>query len=459
MPFQDPVLPSSQPHPALLSKLASVKRTCLVTVLLLAVLSLIGYLTPGLERIMPGGWKLMEAGSALAALLSALSLQLTESYYPRPLRQFGLAMAAAVSLLALGVLYKTGLPLPAGSSWPLSIAHPESRFFSAIMAPHSALGFVFVGTSILLIGTRKRSTVRLADASIICLCLLVLILVSGHIFGVIRLFGPNATFLTSPFTLLSLLLLTLAIILRRTDEGVFAIFMGSGIGSRVARILSPFLLLLPFVREGARARLIGEGRIAPNYITAILATLTAALALVLLLYLARQLNRMEVEIRDLSLRDALTGLYNRRGFYVLAEQALRMAHRSYQPFSVLYIDVDNLKQINDSLGHNTGSEFLSETAEILQATLRETDVVGRIGGDEFAVAGQFSEEAIAAVAERLKESADARNARTVVSPLSFSIGYVTSEERRYESLDELLARADEAMYREKRSKKQLRRAR
>lgn len=459
MPYQAPVLPSNEPHPALLSKLASVKHTCLVTVALLAVMSLLADLASNPRHILSGDLKLMLAGSALAAVLSALSLELTEPHYPVRIRQFGSAMAAAVVLLACGILFKTGLPLAGGSSWPYFAPHPASAAISAIMSPHSALGFLLVGTSALLISTRNRLGVRLADASIIGLCLLVMILVSGHIFGLIRLFGPNVTFVTSPATLLCLLLLTLVIVFRRTDAGVFAIFMGRGVGSRVARFLSPLLLLLPIVREGARARLIGESRLAPNYITAVLATLTAALALVLLLYIARQLNRMEIEIRDLSLRDALTGLYNRRGFYLLAEQALRMAHRAYQPFSVLYIDVDNLKQINDSLGHNAGSEFLCETAEILLATLRETDVVGRIGGDEFAVAGQFSEESIALMAERLKESADKRNAGTDLRPLSFSLGHVTSDDRRFESLDELLARADEAMYREKRAKKQLRRAR
>jgi diguanylate cyclase (GGDEF)-like protein len=273
------------------------------------------------------------------------------------------------------------------------------------------------------------------------------------------MFGPNATFVTSPLTLLCLMLLALVAMLRRTVAGVFSIFLGTGLGSRVARILSPFLLVLPFVREGARARMIGQDRMPPHYITGILATLSAVFALFLLLYMA-QINRMEREIRDLSLRDELTGLYNRRGFYLLAEQALRMAHRAEQPFSVLYVDVDNLKQINDTLGHNMGSEILCETAQILQEALRETDVVGRIGGDEFAVAGQFSYDSITIVAERLRESAVARNTESLRRrALSFSVGYVTSEAGRHESLDELLAQADEAMYREKRGKKQLRRVR
>jgi diguanylate cyclase (GGDEF)-like protein len=459
MPYTAPVLPDSEPNPTLLSNLAAVKRGCLVMVALLALLSLMGYLAPGLTHILPDGWRLMKAESALAALLSALSLQIAESQNPRWVRLAGMAMAGVVIVMACGVLFESVLNSPAGSP-SLSFAHPAIATFGASMSPHSALGFLLVGISALLTRARKPLAVRLADAVIFLLCVLVLILVSGHIFGASHMFGPNATFVTSPLTLLCLMLLALVAMLRRTVAGVFSIFLGTGLGSRVARILSPFLLVLPFVREGARARMIGQDRMPPHYITGILATLSAVFALFLLLYMAHQINRMEREIRDLSLRDELTGLYNRRGFYLLAEQALRMAHRAEQPFSVLYVDVDNLKQINDTLGHNMGSEILCETAQILQEALRETDVVGRIGGDEFAVAGQFSYDSITIVAERLRESAVARNTESLRRrALSFSVGYVTSEAGRHESLDELLAQADEAMYREKRGKKQLRRVR
>lgn len=458
MPYKAPVLPDSEPNAALLTNLAAVKRGCLVMVTLLSLLSLMGCLAPGLEHILPGDWKLMRAESALAALLSALSLQIAESPRARWVRQTGVAMAIVVILLACGVLFRAGLYSPAGNP-SLSFAHPVIPPFGDAMTPHSALGFLLVGICALLTRARERLTVRLADVAIILLCVLVLVLVSGHIFGASHMFGTNATYVTSPLTLLCLMLLSLVAMLRRTETGVFSIFLGSGLGSRVARMLSPFLLVLPYVREGTRAHMIGQDRMPPHYITALLATLSAVCALFVLLYLARQINRMEREIRDLTLRDELTGLYNRRGFYLLAEQALRMAHRSEQPFSVLYVDVDNLKQINDSLGHNTGSEFLSETAQILQSALRETDVVGRIGGDEFAVAGQFSQESITIVAERLRESAVLRNSGTRRQPLSFSVGHITSEAKQHESLDEMLARADEAMYREKRSKKQLRRIR
>ena len=150
----------------------------------------------------------------------------------------------------------------------------------------------------------------------------------------------------------------------------------------------------------------------------------------------------------------MTGLYNLRGFYLLSEQVLRLAQRSHLPLSVLFIDLDHLKQINDSFGHDAGSAFLVETAEILKQTFRETDVMGRVGGDEFAVVCQGSKVAISIAAQRLQAASALRNAEPVRRfPLSFSIGFVTAEGRERQSLKELLTEADKAMYEEKRRKK------
>jgi diguanylate cyclase (GGDEF)-like protein len=166
---------------------------------------------------------------------------------------------------------------------------------------------------------------------------------------------------------------------------------------------------------------------------------------------------MEVKIRDLTLRDELTGLYNLRGFTILGEHAVRVAQRSQQPLSVLYVDLDNLKHINDTLGHTIGSAFLHETAELLKETFRETDVIGRIGGDEFAVVCQCAHVAISIAAERLQEASRERNAQgSHVFPLTFSIGYATAEEHGQQTLNELMTEADRAMYEQKREKKLLR---
>jgi diguanylate cyclase (GGDEF)-like protein len=181
------------------------------------------------------------------------------------------------------------------------------------------------------------------------------------------------------------------------------------------------------------------------------------LSFALLLFLAWRINHMEVEIHDLSLRDALTDLYNIRGFQLLAEQALRMARRTHLPFSVIYIDLDDLKRVNDTYGHQAGSALLVETGKILKSSFREIDIVGRIGGDEFVVAGQFSQPGIELVAKRIEESVTRRNDETASPyPLSLSIGSVTTDIELQRTLEELLSVADQAMYQEKRRKKRAR---
>jgi len=101
--------------------------------------------------------------------------------------------------------------------------------------------------------------------------------------------------------------------------------------------------------------------------------------MILLLALVWRINSMEMEIHVLSLRDEFTGVYNLRGFSLLAEQVLHLAQRSQLPLSVLFVDLDDLKEINDSFGHDVGSTYLIEIAEILKETFRETDVIGRVG--------------------------------------------------------------------------------
>jgi diguanylate cyclase (GGDEF)-like protein len=143
-----------------------------------------------------------------------------------------------------------------------------------------------------------------------------------------------------------------------------------------------------------------------------------------------------------------------RGFNLLTEQTLRLAQRAQLPFSVLFIDLDDLKQINDKLGHASGSAYIAETGRLLDATFRAGDVKGRFGGDEFVVAGQFSVLGIELAVQRLVVAAAAHTASDGRGrPLSFSIGYVTCEYYSDETLRDLVIKADEKMYQDKRRKK------
>ncbi len=251
------------------------------------------------------------------------------------------------------------------------------------------------------------------------------------------------------------MLLTLVVLSRRAEVGFFHIFLGSGIGGRIARGLHRSSCCYRFFERPAAPEFFALHIVPTSYATGIFASIASVVSFALLIFLVSSINKMEMKIQNLNLRDELTGLYNERGFNLLAGQSLRLAQRAEVPFSVLFIDMDNLKRVNDELGHNSGfRQPWWKPPKCSPATFRDADVIARLGGDEFVVAGQFSHEAVAASARRLQDQAAARFSNTYGKfPLGLSVGYATSSDRRFDSLKELVARADQAMYDRKRRKK------
>ncbi|MGZ5555477.1 MAG: sensor domain-containing diguanylate cyclase [Candidatus Aminicenantales bacterium] len=168
-------------------------------------------------------------------------------------------------------------------------------------------------------------------------------------------------------------------------------------------------------------------------------------------------KQMEEEIRSLSLHDELTSLYNRRGFMTLADHVLKTANRLKKVIALIYLDVDNLKKINDSGGHKMGDRALVEVAFILRKGFRETDIIGRLGGDEFAVlAMEATAMNVDALSQRLRDRLDLFNTRSSAEAgfqLSVSTGVATREPDQAEAVEEMLSRADLLMYEQKRAKK------
>ena len=171
------------------------------------------------------------------------------------------------------------------------------------------------------------------------------------------------------------------------------------------------------------------------------------------LWVARDVSaqkRAELALRELSTRDELTGLLNRRGFRPLAEQSLKVARRSGQPHAVLYVDLDGFKPINDTYGHATGDVALQSLARVLRETVREGDLVARLGGDEFAVyAGRFAHSGEGHVLGARLQAALAEHNRVATKAgrpwrIEMSIGVAEAEPG--DELDALLARADAALY-------------
>jgi diguanylate cyclase (GGDEF)-like protein/PAS domain S-box-containing protein len=166
-------------------------------------------------------------------------------------------------------------------------------------------------------------------------------------------------------------------------------------------------------------------------------------------------KRAEEALRTLSLRDELTGLWNRRGFMTLAEQECRRARRGRLTVLVLYGDVNRFKAINDTYGHRAGDEALVVVAEALSSSCRNADVAGRIGGDEFVILSVHDDAHAAAAAEaairgRLEARLDAVNADRI-APLTLTLGAAQGMGSDV-TLDALLASADDALYAAKRQR-------
>jgi diguanylate cyclase (GGDEF)-like protein/PAS domain S-box-containing protein len=165
-------------------------------------------------------------------------------------------------------------------------------------------------------------------------------------------------------------------------------------------------------------------------------------------------KHMEEELRALSLSDELTGIYNRRGFFMLCEKQLQIAKRQKKRMSMLYADLDGLKRINDTWGHKEGDRALKSAAGILKTTYRESDIIARIGGDEFVVIPiGTDEENIRTAVSRLKRNIEQYNSgRKGSYELSLSWGIAYYDPDIPCSVDELLSNADKQMYEHKKLK-------
>jgi len=168
--------------------------------------------------------------------------------------------------------------------------------------------------------------------------------------------------------------------------------------------------------------------------------------------------KLAEEVRNLSIRDELTGLYNRRGFLELSRLVIQQTDRARGSALLFFLDLNGMKQINDQLGHEEGDQALRDTAGVLRATFRASDVVARLGGDEFvALLPEANAQQLESFVARIQAEITARNQKPGQRyRLSASVGGTLYDSSRPESIEALLVKADTLMYEEKRARKALR---
>lgn len=168
----------------------------------------------------------------------------------------------------------------------------------------------------------------------------------------------------------------------------------------------------------------------------------------------RDRETMVKKLKESSITDEMTGLYNRRGFFTIGREYLALAARRKTKMFLLYIDMDGLKQINDTFGHHMGDQALLQLAEFINRTFRASDIKGRMGGDEFAVFPiESSLDGVETALGRLQKAIDEFNAAADMPfRLSISTGLSRFDPEHLTTIEDLLMRADKLMYERKRSK-------
>lgn len=162
---------------------------------------------------------------------------------------------------------------------------------------------------------------------------------------------------------------------------------------------------------------------------------------------------LDKELQSLALTDDLTGLYNRRAFVALATQQVKLVRRQGGGLLLFFVDIDRLKEINDTFGHREGDFAIVRAAEALEQSFRDSDIVARLAGDEFAaLAIEVSAKDQEVILRRLAKNLRKSSGDDYRCPLSISVGVARLDQNSFMSVGQLMEQADAAMYQEKRRK-------
>lgn len=164
---------------------------------------------------------------------------------------------------------------------------------------------------------------------------------------------------------------------------------------------------------------------------------------------------LQEHLREMATTDELTGLLNRRGFFTIARQELKAANRTKGKLALVFADMDQFKVVNDTWGHQKGDEVLITMADIFRRSFRDSDLIARISGDEFALLLlDTHEDKFDIIFRRLQKNIDEANLLSAgTHVISLSIGMTLYDYKEPVTIDELLKLADERMYEQKQKKK------
>lgn len=474
-------------------------RLAALIVMTIGVAVLIGWTldVPLLRTVLPG-WTTMMVNTA--SMLTVLGVGLWCAMYrlsmaARLIRQCSAALAILVGGLT-ATEYFLSIDLAIDLLLPFELQRAQSIPFPGRMAFASALCLLLSGFGLLFNDRPLLPQIFASSALLISLIALI-----GYLFDASALYSVGIYSSMAIHTAIALILLNTGLLAIQQQSEFINLLVSDTAGGEVARSL---LTSVPVVVLGIGGSLLtGEklGYYDNRFSLALMATLSITILVIVILRTARHLHRVdksrgsaqaqltdlnadlelrvvertceleaansklmgeisyrqkvEDEVRRLSLTDELTGLHNRRSFFLLAEQAMHSARRDDRSCLLFFIDLDGLKKLNDFNGHDAGDLAIIAAAQVLKAAFRMSDVVARIGGDEFVVLAIDAGEPADTLSGRVQALVDEFNGSDRCRyPIGLSIGAVQCTSRDLKPLGELLASADEAMYVNKQRRRQ-----
>ncbi len=442
---------SDRPKIAHLRYAERLQSLSLVGVAVVTGVVLTGWLIPGFGAILPDGWTLMKANTALGLLLCAFGVTLAQRPQTQTAKVITMTSCVTASVLASSALFGYATAQPVWlDSW---LAPDAASPIPGRMPISTAMYLLPTALAIATWSSKIRGKLPVADVFATLMLAQALIIVGAYLYGAWTLVVTGEAILTSPQALVSIVMMTAAVMISHLRNGVYALVIGTGIGSSFLRIGLPSMFIIPFLIVMLAMEAVDRGHLDIRLAAALTAALASLVTLLFSLVVAKKLNRLEAELRSLSLTDPMTSLHNRRGFEALGEQRFHEAQRNGDRVALLYFDLDGLKHVNDCHGHDVGSSLIQDFANLLHNNFRHSDVLGRLGGDEFAVLLHDGDDADACL-RRLEEAAviaDAKSSQPYSIRYSVGVEYASPAEG--DTLADLVNRADESMYHHKRAKR------
>jgi diguanylate cyclase (GGDEF)-like protein len=419
---------------------------CLVGAI--ACISLAGWILriPVLTSIVPGLVS-MKANTALAFLmLSGALCAAAEGRWPG--WQRWLPVAAVVLSSSTLFEYVSGISLGIDQALfrdPVSSSHPGR------MAAITSVNFLLLAAALLTPSSKRGNYIK--EGLALLLTLSSTLAIVGYIYGVPAFYGAlgNSSTAMALHTGASFLVLAIGFLLIPRQEGFVHVLRGPSIAAMAARYMLLPATLVPVVLGGLFIR--SRWNLGHPHLVMALSVVSDIVLLVALIWLfalmIRRIERERALIQHQAETDQLTGIYNRRHFESSLDQEIERARRYGAPLSLLMIDVDNFKLLNDHYGHLVGDRLLYQLTRECESCLRASDVFCRYGGDEFVIiAPETTGQAAMALARRMRQNIDAMGLDGSPGTVAISIGIAVWEES-FKTKDDIIAATDSALYQAK----------